>query len=230
MKKIFFSCILISVILFTYGQKSGYNYEQFGIMIGTINYSGDVTPNYSNPTNIIKEMRPTLGVGYYKGLSPFYIIGTEISHGILYANEANHRNVTRPFEFTSHIIQFNIINEIIARRFGKYYYTTKWAPYGKLGLGFGMVNPTLHKPEILNENVFERKDQMYFFVNYFIGGGIKLRIRYNYSLSIEGVFHFTNQDFLDGYLDKRVNSFNDTYGGIRLILSRYNFGKNLNVK
>lgn len=230
MKSVTYFILFLSGIYTLYGQTTGYNYKQYGIIAGTINYSGDLTPNYSNPVNILKEMRPTLGVGYYNGLSPFYIVGTELSYGILYANEANHRVVNRPFEFTSHIVQFNLVNEIIARRFGKYFYTTKWAPYGKFGLGFGVVDPTLHKPEILNENIFERKDQVYFFVNYFIGAGIKLRIRYNFSLSIEGVFHFTNKDLLDGFLDKRVNSFNDTYGGIRFILSRYNFGRNLNIK
>lgn len=230
MKNVHLIVCFLMISISGFSQNKRYNYTQHGLILGAALYSGDLTPNYSNIINIFKEMRPTLGYGYYKGLSPIYIIGLEGTYNLLYADENNHRNVPNGISFYTHLVQFNLINEIMARRFGKLFYKNKWAPYGKFGLGFGIFNPNIIEPNPLNNPNLIIYDQTYFLVNYFIGAGIKLRSRYRYSLSIEGTLHFTNLDYLEGFKNSTLVSFNDVYGGVRIIISKYNFGKSLNIK
>lgn len=223
-------CISILFSFQSYAQKSHYKYTQLGLIAGVGNYSGDLTPNYSNPVNIFREMRPELGVGFYRAFSPIVLFGLETTYRNLYANESNHRTVPKPRVFTSHLLQANLVGEIISRKFGKHFYKTKWAPYAKFGLGLGLVNPSLLDPTGFDQPFFVIYDKSYFFVNYFLGGGLKLRTRYKYSVSLEATLHFTNIDYIDGFLDTRLKSFNDVYGGFRVIVSRYYFGKHLNIK
>lgn len=221
-----------SILLFfqTYAQKSHYRYSQVGLIAGVGNYSGDLTPNYANPLNIFREMRPELGVGLYRAFSPIVLMGLETTYKNLYANEGNHRNVAKPRIFTSHLVQANLVGEIISRKFGKHFYKTRWAPYAKFGAGLGVVSPTIADPSSFEAPFIELYDKSYFFLKYFAGGGIKLRTKYKYSISLEAVLHLTNIDYIDGFLDTRLKSFNDVYGGFRVIVSKYYFGKHLNIK
>lgn len=230
MNKFGISLLICLGFFSVYGQKKSYNYTQYGFIIGTANYSGDITPNYANISNIFKEMRPSVGVGYYKGILPIYLIGLEGTYSLLHADEGNHRNIQKPISFNTHLFQLNLVNEIIARRFGKHFYKTKWAPYGKFGIGTGIFSPFNVEPQPLPNPNFVLYDQAYFLVNYFVGGGVKLRTRYRYSVSFEATFHLTNVDHLDGYKNSALVSFNDVYGGLRIIISKYYFGKNLNIE
>lgn len=220
--------LIYSVPIFS--QKTTYSYIQHGLIVGASLYSGDITPNYSNVINIFKEMRPSFGYGFYKGLSPIYVIGLEGSYNMLYANENNHRQVNNGIVFNTHLLQFNLVNEIIARKFGKHFYKTKWAPYGKFGLGLGAFSPNIIEPVPMTNPNLIVYDQAYFLINYFIGGGVKLRTKYRYSVGIEATFHYTNVDYLDGFKNATLVTFNDVYGGVRIIISKYYFGKNLNIK
>lgn len=199
-------------------------YTEFGVGMGTLNYSGDIATSLTVEP-IIREMRPQFYIFAQRNLNHIFSFGAEVNYGWLVGNDLNHTNRDRGLDVVTTMTQINANFELNFKKFGKYHYDQKKTFYIKGGGGFIAYNPNLNtQVGVFPENV-SLMDDSYSSVNYFFGGGLKLRTSFHSFLRMEIMFHFIGADNLDGFeLTDRISS-NDIYGGIRIAYSYAIFKK-----
>lgn len=172
-----------------FGQfNSSFNYWEWGIGVGSMYYQGEMTPSIE-PLALFNSTRPHFQLNYKYSVHPLVLLCLDGSYSILVAKDEDYtQNRNRGWEMNTHIIQLNPSMEINLRRFGKFHYRNKLALYIKGGGGLLFYNPTPTFATPLPDNHILYNGS-YQTINLFGGGGMKIRVSYNYMITLEGTIH-----------------------------------------
>ena len=195
-------------------------YSEFGMGIGTMNYSGDIATTKSTAA-LVQEARPNVTVFAKRHLNDWFGFGMQSSYGWIYASDLNHTHQNRGLEVSTSVFQINPFIEISFIRFGKFHYERKFSIYTRAGGGLVAYNPDPSANEIYPPEL-DPNPNAYSGINFFVAPGIKFRLGYKTILSLEMTLHSTTKDNMDGVLSKNVmdGGANDTYGGINIMISK----------
>lgn len=195
-------------------------YTEFGLGVGTLNYSGDIATTTS-VSSLLTETRPNVSVFAKRHFNDWSSLGILASYGSFYANDVNHTHQNRGLEVSTTMFQVNPFFEINIIKFGKFHYDRKFTVFLRAGGGFLAYNPDPVAADIYPPE-FDPQINAYFSFNFFGGMGMKFRLSYQTILSFDVSFHNSGVDNLDGILaiDPDDRGANDTYGGINVSISR----------
>ncbi len=219
MKRILATAFLAVFMGFGGSAQSRLAYSEFGVSVGSLNYAGDIATT-TNIGVLVSEVRPNVTMFAKRHTNDWFAFGLQASYGSIYAADVNHSNQTRGLEVSTTLAQVNPFLEASLIRFGKYHLERKFTIYLKVGGGFLAYNPQ-PSAEVTYPAALEPRTDAYQTYNFFYGGGVKFRVSYNCILSLEGLFHKTGADDLDGvaHVDPQNAGANDVYGGVSLGLS-----------
>ncbi|MDZ7847731.1 MAG: peroxide stress protein YaaA [Owenweeksia sp.] len=199
MKKII---TLLGVFIFTTGlfAQSRLAYSEFGLGIGTLNYSGEIATTTSTGA-LVEEARPNVNLFAKRHVNDWFGFGLDMSYGWIYANDLNHTHQRRGLEVNTSIFQVNPFVEINILKFGKFHYDRKFSFYLKGGASYMAYNPDPAANEVYPSNLDPQPDA-YTSIGVFGGGGLKFILGYKTILTLEATFHNAGADNLDGVLAK----------------------------
>ncbi|GAB5556739.1 MAG: hypothetical protein SchgKO_09520 [Schleiferiaceae bacterium] len=209
--------MLFMCICFSATAQRQLRYTEIGGFIGTLNYSGEIATT-TNPSSILKEMRPQLGFYLRRNYSALYSIGLEASAGWIHAEDANHTNTGRNWTLNTPMVMVNTVGELNFRKFGKFYKKNSWTFFIRGGLGVSAYYPDV-EGITFNPEYMEMSSGSFVAMNFFAGGGIKFRVGHASILSIYADAHGLMGDNLEGFTYKDRAFANDYYGGIRVAYS-----------
>ncbi|MGB0176966.1 MAG: DUF6089 family protein [Owenweeksia sp.] len=215
-RKLVVSTLFLLISLCSFAQ-SRLAYTEYGLSIGTLNYSGDIATD-NGVSAMLNEVRPDFGVYAIRNFNDWFAMGATIHYGWFYADDVNHSSPTRGLSVSTNVTQANIFMEANFIRFGKYHYDRKFGLYVKAGGGFLAYNPALTIGNLIPENI-ELYPNSYSGTNFYGGLGIKFRTGFKEVLRLEATFHSSGSDHMDGFEFTDRLSDNDFYGGIRVIYS-----------
>ena len=206
--------ILMSVLFsFTVNGQRRFDYYDFGVYVGTMNYNGDVATGVIS--GYLSDIRPSAGAYLRTTFSSWFSLGMEGSYSFIYSTDENHGRAARGFEVRTHMIQLNPFIEMNFSKFGKFRRNQKYSLYVKAGGGVNFYNPDV-KDETQFSESFVLRPNAYMGFNYFGGGGLKIRTSYRSYLNVEFLGHFTTFDDLEGWVYQSNRTSNDFYGGLRI--------------
>lgn len=195
-------------------------YSEFGIGIGTLNYSGDIATT-TNTSALLDEMRPAIEVFGARHLNGRFGFGLLTRYGWIHAEDANHSNQQRGISVSTSLLQVNPFVELNLIRFGKYHYQNKFTIFVRLGAGLLAYNPDPKANEVFSSE-FDPHPNAYSSFNYSLAGGVKFRVSYNSILSLKLHYNNSTVDDLDGVLHKNPadGGASDVFGGVTVSFSR----------
>lgn len=222
MKRIL-ALLLFSLFIGAAHGQSRLAYSEFGIGVGTLNYSGDIATTTSTSA-LIDETRPNFKLMAKRNTNDWFAFGLQAAYGWVYASDLNHTNQARGLEVKTSMFQINPFIEMNLIRFGKFRYERKFSIYIKGGAGYLAYNPDPLASEVYPPDL-DPQTTAYTSINYFFATGVKFRLGYKTILAVEADFHNAGADNLDGVLHKLSGQrgSNDTYGGITVVLSKMLF-------
>lgn len=211
--------VLTFAVLFTtstYAQ-SPLRYLELGAYVGTMNYRGDVSST-GDFNAFLQEVRPQAGVLLKWHFNSIWSLGVETGFGQINGHDFNHKNVERGYEVNANLFQVNAVTDINFKKFGKFYQRNQNTPFVKLGFGMLSYSPQVPKNTTFPPDLIIYPNS-YFGTNFLVGFGWKWRVSMHSMISLDGVYHFTNVDNLEGFQELGTTSTNDRYFGIRAVYS-----------
>lgn len=193
-------------------------YTEFGVGIGTLNQSSDITAG-GNIEAVFKEIRPAAFVHAKRQFNDWFGMGIDARIGYTEATDANHGRPERRLQSFSRLIQANGFFEIHFLKFGKYHRDQRHTYYLKGGAGYAAWDPTLSTADNkAYPDGIDPQNDTYSGINYQMGFGAKFRLSYQTILGVEYSIHFLNEDTFDGLITNTSRA-NDGYSGINVYFS-----------
>lgn len=195
-------------------------YTEFGLGVGTLNYSGEIATTTSTSA-LLAEMRPAVTVFGARHLNGRFAFGALARYGWIYAEDANHSHQQRGISVSTSMLQVNPFVELNLIRFGKYHYQNKFTIFVRAGGGLLAYNPDPQAEEVFTSD-FDPRPNAYTSFNYHVSGGVKFRLTYKSILALKVHYANSGADDLDGVLhrDPGFDSSNDVFGGVEVTFSR----------
>lgn len=211
--------LISTLFLGTVNAQNRLAYSEFGVGIGSLNYSGDIATTTSVST-LVKETRPNFSVFGQRHFNDWFSMGLTASYGWFYADDLNHTHQNRGLSVTTSMFQINPFLQINLVKFGKFHYDRKFTVFLRAGGGYLAYNPDPVAAETYPPGL---DPQIYAYSSFNIFGamGVKFRLGYETILTIDLAIHNSGADNLDGVLavDPNDRGANDTYGGINVSVS-----------
>lgn len=196
--------VLFAIIIFYNIPSQAQRSFEFGVLAGTSNYIGDLSPDIKlNRTHFATGLNLTYSFNNYISL------GAHVNLGKVEGNDADFEHLShRNLNFYSNITEFGLISEFSFRQFGRTPKDKKFTPYMFYGFTLFNFDPySTYNGEEVRLKDFRTEGQgvttnapdnyNVLAVSIPMGLGLKFSLGRAWNLRVHSGFRYTNTDYLD---------------------------------
>jgi len=210
-------CLLILTIIpcFLMAQ-----YTEIGLMAGTSNYQGDLSP--ANLRTSFGRTHASFGAFGRYNMNNYFSVKLGLTYGTISGDDADN-NRSRNLDFKSDLLDVSVTGEINILGYQPYALERVFTPYAFIGIGLVHFNPRTQyndewvelQPQGTEGQGISGNESKYNLVQVVIpfGGGLKYAINDKWNLGIELGFRKTFTDYLDDvsgrYVDEDILAANN---------------------